>query len=194
MSNPRAPFSPRTAISIVLLLGVVFAANHIAARIAFDHGTGLVTAVLIRSGVTALALLGAALWLGVSLRLSAYAVSWRWMLTLCVLIATQSLLLYSAVARIPVGLALLVFNLFPALFILLNWAMGGPKLTTRVAGIIAVILLGLALALDLTGQLARPGVGSAQFWAGVGFGLGAATVFAVALNVTQSHSIYKSIV
>jgi drug/metabolite transporter (DMT)-like permease len=180
-----APFPQRIAIGVVLLLGVVFASNHIAARFAFDHGTGLVTAVLVRSGVTALALLAVVLWMRLPLKLGHYAVPKRWVLTLGGLIALQSLLLYSAVARIPVALALLVFNLFPALFTLLNWALGGPRPSTKALSLMALILAGLALALDVPGQLAKPGVMGDSFWAGVAFGLGAASVFAVALRVTE---------
>jgi drug/metabolite transporter (DMT)-like permease len=185
MMNAPAPFSRSLAIGIILLLGVVFASNHIAARFAFDHGTGLVTAVLVRSGVTALILLLVVLWLRSTMKLAAYGVKPRWVWALGALIALQSLLLYSAVARIPVALALLVFNLFPALFTLLNWALGGPRPSAKTVGLIALILLGLALALDLPGQLAQPGAGSGMFWAGVGFGFGAASVFAVALRVTE---------
>ncbi len=180
------PFPRWAAVGILLLLGVIFASNHIAARFAFDHGTGLVTAVLVRSGVTALILLAAALWFKSPLRLAAYHVPQRWVWLLAGLIALQSLLLYSAVARIPVALALLVFNLFPALFTLLNWLLGGPRPTALAAGLMAVIVCGLSLALDLPGQLAKPGTGSAQFWAGVAFGLSAAVVFAFALRVTES--------
>jgi drug/metabolite transporter (DMT)-like permease len=179
------PYPRLMAIGILLLLGVVFASNHIAARFAFDHGTGLVTAVLVRSGVTALILLAVVLWLKAPMKLAAYSAQKKWVWVLGGLIALQSLLLYSAIARIPVALALLVFNLFPALFTLLNWLLGGPRPSLRTAGLIALILLGLALALDLPGQLAKPGAGSAQFWAGVGFGVGAASVFAVALRVTE---------
>jgi drug/metabolite transporter (DMT)-like permease len=182
-------FSRQLAIGILLLLGVVFASNHIAARFAFDHGTGLVTAVLVRSGVTALILLAVVLWMKAPLKLAAYGVPVKWVWALGGLIALQSLLLYSAVARIPVALALLVFNLFPALFTLLNWLLGGPRPSARTAGLIALIIFGLSLALDLPGQLAKPDVqqlrGSAQFWAGVAFGFGAASVFAVALRVTE---------
>ena len=178
-------FSRGSAIGILLLLGLVFASNHIAARFAFDHGTGLVTAVLVRSGVTALILFFVALWMRAPLRLSAYRVPKLWVGVLAALIALQSLLLYSAVARIPVALALLVFNLFPALFTLLNWLLGGPRASLRTAALIALIIIGLALALDLPGQLAKPGAGSVQFWAGVSFGFGAASVFALALRVTE---------
>lgn len=183
-----APAFPRPlAIVLLLLLGVVFASNHIAARFAFDHGTGLVTAVLVRSGVTALALLAVVLWMKAPWRLSAHGVPPRRVALLGVLIALQSLLLYSAVARIPVGLALLVFNLFPALFTLLNWLLGGPRPTGRKLAVMVWIFLGLALALDLPGQLSQPGVGSGTFWAGVAFGVGAASVFALALRVTEFH-------
>ncbi len=181
----HVPFSRSVAIGILLLLGVVFASNHIAARFAFDHSTGLVTAVLVRSGVTALILLAVGLWMKAPLKLGAYGVPVKWVWALGGLIALQSLLLYSAVARIPVALALLVFNLFPALFTLLNWLLGGPRPSAKTAGLIALIIFGLGLALDLPGQLAKPGVGSAQFWAGVAFGFGAASVFAVALRVTE---------
>jgi drug/metabolite transporter (DMT)-like permease len=184
---PAKPYRRATAIGILLTLGVVFASNHISARFAFDHGTGLVTAVLIRSGLTALALLGVVLWMKLPIHLATAQVSLRWVLCLGALIALQSLLLYSAVARIPVALALLVFNLFPALFTLLNWALGGPRPSARALSIMGLILLGLALALDLAGQLRQPGVGSSTFWTGVGFGLGAASVFAVALRITESH-------
>lgn len=186
---PSKPFPRLMAIGILLMLGVVFASNHIAARFAFDHGTGLVTAVLVRSGVTALILAGVVLWLKAPLRLSAYAVPKRWVWTLGALIALQSLLLYCAVARIPVALALLVFNLFPALYTLLNWLRGGPRPSARTASLIALIITGLALALDLPGQLGKPGAeemtSGAPFWAGVAFGFGAASVFAVALRVTE---------
>jgi drug/metabolite transporter (DMT)-like permease len=178
-------FPRLVSIGILLLLGLVFASNHIAARFAFDHGTGLVTAVLVRSGVTALILLGVVLWLKAPFKLAAYRVSKRWVWVLGALIALQSLLLYSAVARIPVALALLVFNLFPALFTLLNWLCGGSRPSARTAGLIAFILMGLALALDLPDQLVKTSAGSVQFWAGVAFGFGAASVFAVALRVTE---------
>jgi drug/metabolite transporter (DMT)-like permease len=185
----HAPFSRGVAIGILLLLGLVFASNHIAARFAFDHGTGLVTAVLVRSGVTALILLAVVLWMKAPVKLAGYGVPVKWVWALGGLIALQSLLLYSAVARIPVALALLVFNLFPALFTLLNWLLGGPRPSAKTAGLIALIIFGLGLALDLPGQLAKPDVqqirGSAQFWAGVAFGFGAASVFAVALRVTE---------
>jgi drug/metabolite transporter (DMT)-like permease len=149
----------------------------------------LVTAVLVRSGVTALILLAVVLWMKGPLKLTAYGVPVRWVWVLGGLIALQSLLLYSAVARIPVALALLVFNLFPALFTLLNWLLGGPRPTARTAGLIVLIIFGLSMALDLPDQVAvfyaNDGRDRGEFWTGVAFGFGAASVFAVALRVTE---------
>ena len=115
---------PRWA-GVALLIGIatLFASNHLAARIAFDHGTGVVTAVAVRSASTALA---------VAVLLGATGTAWRLRgatlgraTALGVVLAAQSVCLYAAVARIPVALALLVFNVFPILLALLSWASGG---------------------------------------------------------------------
>ena len=55
MSAP-ALFPRHIAVLILALLACSFAGNHIAARIAFDHDTGLLLAILCRSGVTLLVL------------------------------------------------------------------------------------------------------------------------------------------
>ena len=41
-------------IVLLLAIAVVFGSNHVAARIAFEHGTNVTTAVVIRSAGTAL--------------------------------------------------------------------------------------------------------------------------------------------
>ncbi len=66
-----------------------------------------------------------------------------------VLIALQSYCLYSAVAIIPVALALLVFQSSAPLYVLLSWALGkhAPHRMTLPAMLLA--LVGLALALDV---------------------------------------------
>jgi hypothetical protein len=47
---------PRWAgLALVAGIAVVFASNHVAARLAFDHGTSVTTAVAVRSAATALA-------------------------------------------------------------------------------------------------------------------------------------------
>ena len=182
MTKPA--FSRPQAIAILLFLGVMFGANHIAARIAFDHGVGLSVAVLVRSGVTALVLLGVLL---VQKTPLAFPSSSRpWMLILGLLIAVQSLLLYSAVARIPVALALLAFNTFPLLYMLLNWALGGQAPGVRALAFMGIILIGLAFALDAPDRLAGVATG-APTALGIAFGLGAAVVFTLSLWVTENR-------
>ncbi len=41
----------------MMTVATMFAANHVSARLAFDNGTGLLLAVLMRSGVACLILL-----------------------------------------------------------------------------------------------------------------------------------------
>src|SRR5204862_3439500 len=65
------------------------------------------------------------------------------------LVAIQSYCLYSAVARIQVALALLVFNVHPLLFMMLTWAMRKERVHAAAIAAIAVTLPGLALVLDL---------------------------------------------
>ena len=43
-----------TAFATLLLIAFMMGANHVAARMAFDHGLDVATAVTVRSGVTAL--------------------------------------------------------------------------------------------------------------------------------------------
>jgi drug/metabolite transporter (DMT)-like permease len=88
----------------------------------------------------------------------------HWQLLLGLLIATQSLCLYSAVARIPVALALLVGNTFPMLLALLTWALGGARPTGRTVLFMGLILCGLVLALDVPARLADSGAANPH-WA-----------------------------
>ena len=43
-----------TAFATLLLIALVMGANHVAARVAFNHGVDVATAVVFRSGITAL--------------------------------------------------------------------------------------------------------------------------------------------
>ena len=106
------------------------------------------------------------------------------------LVGVQSLCLYSAVARLPVALALLAFNTYPIWTAF--WARviyrHPPERATLIA--MPVILLGLALALDVFG--AASGLGAAGQWqrigAGVAFALAAAGTFGLALVLTQHEA------
>ena len=176
------PLSRRLGVGFLLLLSTVFAGNHVAARLAFDHGTSVPAAVSVRAGGTALALLVLLLLQRVPLALPRGTLL-RGM-GIGVLVAVQSFCIYSAVARIPVGLALLVFQTFPVLIVLLTWASGGERPARRVLVAMLVALCGLALALDVVGG-ARAVAGQwAAIGAGIGFALAASCVFAVALFLT----------
>jgi drug/metabolite transporter (DMT)-like permease len=82
------------------------------------------------------------------------------------LVAAQSFCLYSAVARIPVALALLCFSSCPMLYVIISW-IAGKDAPPRVALYAApVALVGLALALDvhfgtLQGRIQEIGAGAA---------------------------------
>lgn len=180
---PSSALFPRhIAVLILALLASSFAGNHIAARITFDHDTGLLLAILCRSGVTTLVLAGLVWWRRDSLKLPAG--TWPWQLALGLLIATQSFCVYSTVARIPVALALLIVNIAPILLVLLTWALGGARPTPRAMLLMGVILFGLVFALDVPSRL--NGVDDGIEWVeGVLFGIGAAMVFAVALWITD---------
>lgn len=182
-SQPNHLFSRHIAIALLLSIGCTFASAHIAARISFDHGTGLLTAVLFRSGVSLLLLGLIAFWHKQSL-----LISWRispWQLALGLLISIQSISIYSAVSRIPVGIALLVVNTFPAQLALITWALGGAPPTRKAALLMGIILIGLLLALDIPGLMATD-IDNIQQWViGVGFSLFAAFAFAIGLWVTE---------
>lgn len=154
------------ALAIVVLMGVAttFGSNHVAARLAFDHGTSVPTAVGVRSGTTALVLLAL-------LRLQSVPVAMNGAmlargLFVGLLVALQSFCLYSAVARIPVALALLCFSSCPVIYVLISWIAGKDR-PPRVALFAAPIaLLGLAFALDvhfgsIEGRIREIGTGAA---------------------------------
>lgn len=184
MTPPAPALFPRhVAVMILLCMGCAFAGNHIAARVAFDDGAGVLLAILLRSGGTLLVLGALVLWQRQSVRLSSGA--WRWQLLLGLLITAQSLCLYSAVARVPVALALLVANVFPILLALLTWGLGGPRPTARTALLMGLILVGLVFVLDVPTRLSADADIGPQWLLGVTLALCAAFVFACALWITD---------
>ena len=187
MTQPARALSG-AAFATLLLIALLMGSNHVAARMAFNHGVSVPTAVTVRSAVTALVV--GALLLAQHVPLALTPRQRKVLPAIGVLIAVQSMCLYSAVARLPVALALLVFNSFPLTTAL--WArvlyQHRPERALLVA--MPVILFGLALALDVLG--AASGLGAAGQWqkigVGVAFALGASITFGLALVLTQHEA------
>jgi len=176
------------AFATLLLIAFMMGSNHVAARIAFDHGVDVATAVSFRSTVTACVVGLLLLARRVPVRLTARH---RRVLPLIgLLIGAQSLCLYSAVARLPVALALLAFNTFPLWTAAWARVIYGHRPERRVLLAMPVMLLGLALALDVLG--AASGLGAQAQWArigvGVAFAVAAAAIFGLALVLTQHEA------
>lgn len=180
-----AILSPRLAIPLLMFLASVFAANHIAARVAFDHGTSIAAAVAVRSGITALAIVALLRLQSVSMALPRSTLLRG--LGIGLLVALQSYCLYSAVAIIPVALALLAFNTFPLLYVLLSWAAGGENPGRRALVAMPLALFGLVLALDIVGSLQSIAGRWAEIGVGVGWALGSSASFACVLFLTTRH-------
>jgi len=186
--TPTAAALSTTAFATLLLIALMMGGNHVAARLAFDHGVDVITAVAFRSGITALVVAFIVWQQRVPLALQA---KHRWSLpTIGVLIAAQSYCLYSSVARLPVALALLAFNLYPLFTALWARVIYGHRAERRVLLAMPVILFGLALALDVLG--AASGLGAGAHWgrigAGVAFAVAAAAIFGLALVLTQHEA------
>ncbi len=125
----------------------MFAANHLCARIAFDHGASVAAAVGARAAVTAAVLLAMMRLQGIRIALPRELRGKA--LLAGILIATQSYCLYSAVALIPPALALLVFQTSPMLYVLLSWTLGKEPPRASALPPMILALAGLALALGL---------------------------------------------
>ncbi|CAM5785046.1 DMT family transporter [Rhizobacter fulvus] len=192
MSSPASSSAPvalsGAAFATLLLIALMMGANHVAARVAFDHGVDVVTAVAVRSTVTALVVLAVLLTQQVPLRVPARHA--KALLGVGLLIAVQSVCLYSAVARLPVALALLAFNTYPLWTALWARLAYGHRAERRTLLAMPVMLAGLALALDVFG--AASGLGAAAQWrqigAGVAFALAAAATFGLALVLIQHET------
>ncbi|MEO8280674.1 MAG: DMT family transporter [Ideonella sp.] len=176
------------AFATLLLIAFMMGANHVAARLAFNDGVSVATAVTFRSAVTAI-VVGALLVIqGVSIRLTSRHK--RALPAIGLLVGIQSLCLYSAVARLPVALALLAFNTYPLWTALWARVVYKHRAEPRVVRAMPVMLIGLAMALDVFG--AASGLGAAAQWSiigvGVAFALAAAATFGLALVLTQHEA------
>jgi drug/metabolite transporter (DMT)-like permease len=169
-------------VALMLVIATIFGSNHIAARFAFDHGTNVTTAVAFRSAGTALFVLFLLLLAGTPLKVERKNIGRTFAVGL--LISVQSYCLYSAVARIPVALALLAFNTHPMALSLLSWASGGERPARRMLFAMPVALAGLALALDVWGKAGDIQGRWSEIGAGVLWATGASLSFAAAMLLT----------
>jgi drug/metabolite transporter (DMT)-like permease len=176
------------AFATLLLIALMMGANHVAARIAFNNGVDVATAVVFRSTVTALVIV--AILASQRVRVAFNARHRKFLPAIGLLIGIQSLCLYSSVARLPVALALLAFNTYPLWTALWSFVVYRRRPERAMVVAMPVILVGLALALDVLG--AASGLGAAGQWsrigAGVGFALAAAGTFGLALVLTQHEA------
>ena len=176
------------AFATLLLIALMMGANHVAARLAFNSGLDIATAVAARSLVTAAMVIVLVLSASVPRQINRQQA--RGMLAAGVLVGLQSQCLYSAVARLPVALALLAFNTYPLWTAL--WDRLIYKRVPERATLIAmpVILVGLALALDISG--AASGLDAGAHWSQIGegvlFALAAAAGFGLALVFVQHET------
>jgi drug/metabolite transporter (DMT)-like permease len=182
MTTTTTALKPQAFIAL-LLLACAFASNHIAARIAFDHGVDVVTAVAVRSLATALVVSLLVLWHRVPLKHTAR--HRRFMGLIALLVTVQSVCLYAAVARMPVGLALLVFNSYPIWAAVAARVFYGRRPDRAALIAMPVILIGLVLALDVVHLLGGAPASGAALGAGVLFALGAASSIGLVLALTQ---------
>ena len=173
MSGSVAPIPRWIGVALMLLIATLFATNHIGARLAFDHGLNPLTAVVVRSFGTAAFVAMLLRLTGASFAMSRAQLHRAGLIGL--LIAGQSYCLYSAVARIPVALALLAFNSSPFMLGVISWVAGGERPSRRVLLAMLLALIGLALALDIAGKVG--GVNPT----GIAYALAAALQFALVL-------------
>lgn len=184
MSAPARPLSAQAFVTL-LFTACMFGGNHVAARLALDHGVDVPTAVAVRSLATALVVA-----LIVRLQrpsLQTTARHRRFLPLIGLLVAVQSVCLYAAVGRIPVGLALLAFNTWPLWTALVTWLLYRQVPERAVLFAMPPILLGLALALDVSGLAS--GLSASDQWGRIGEGamlaVAAAATFGFVLAFTQ---------
>lgn len=177
-----------TAFATLLLIALMMGGNHVAARIAFNNGVDVATAVVFRSTVTALVVMG--LLLAYRVRPQFTPRHKRYLPVIGLLIGIQSLCLYSSVARLPVALALLAFNTYPIWTALWAFVVYREPPARPMLIAMPVILVGLALALDVFGAASGPGAAGqwGRIGAGVAFALAAAATFGLALVFTQHEA------
>ena len=178
------PISRWMGVLLLVFISVFFGSNHIAARFAFENGSNVSTAVAFRSSVAFVFVLVLMLANRVSFRLPAPTRMRGVLIGLLLLI--QSYCIFSAVALIPVALAILAFNTYPIIIALVAWKIDGARPALRALIAMPVALVGLALALDVGGWT---GVGAHGF-SGRWDEIGAGALYACGASLSFSGALY----
>lgn len=171
---------PVMGYTIVVVAALTFASNNVFAGMSFQEGVTPLTLVAVRT-VFASAALAALLWAtGAGIRLPRR--DRRAALALGILNGLMALALMSAFERIAVGLAVLIFYLYPLLTGVLFWITGQDRLDRGLAAGLAGGFLGLALALDPAGGGGDP----------AGMALAAAAAVLMAVTIVVSGRVLRS--
>lgn len=163
---------------------MLFAGNHVSARIAFDNGAGLVLAIVLRSAAAAIIMSSIAMLKKQSFRV--LPTKKPWLAAIGFLIAFQSWFLYSSVAIMPVAVSLLLVNSWPVIYIAASWALGGNRPSLHLVLALGVIVTGLALVMNVSSVSANVELTVSQWWLGVFYGLAAAVFLASAMWITNN--------
>ncbi|MDM0116633.1 DMT family transporter [Variovorax sp. J22R133] len=181
--------APRSFITL-LLLAAMLAGSVVAARMAFDSGTSVYTALAVRSAVTACVLL--MLCRSRHVRATPSGRQGLMLGVIGLMLGLQGICLYSAVQLLSVGLAVLTFNTYPLWIGLACWLLYRQRPGRKILLAMPVVLIGLALALDVPAGTAA--LGASDAWArqklGVLLALVAAALYAMALTLTQ-HEVFE---
>jgi drug/metabolite transporter (DMT)-like permease len=175
------------AFAALMMIALMMASNHIGARIAFNHGLGVETAVVIRSLATALIVSMLIYFQKIPVRFTSKHK--KALPIIAILITIQSMTIYASVARLPVSLALLAFNTYPLWAAL--WAKVFYNHRPERALLIAmpIMLIGLALALDVFGTAS--GLGAKSQWSAIGLGVAFAMIAAASFGMVLVYNQYK---
>ncbi|MGH8311390.1 MAG: hypothetical protein ACRETX_16555, partial [Steroidobacteraceae bacterium] len=140
---PDKPISRWLGIALLLVIATVFGANHVAARVAMDHGANVTTAVAVRSGGTVIFVLALLLLGGVPLRLPRARLGGA--LAIGALLALGAALVRTrAEGRLPrdmLGVFAVVASFMALAFVLSGvLAPGGPWMFFELFVIVAVVV------------------------------------------------------
>ena len=147
---------------LIFLVATSFAVNSTSASVAYGGGSDALSVITTRTVIAALALL-------VFMRLRRVPIALpprqrRIALALGVLLGLYSYGLLGAIEHIPVALAVLTFYTYPLFTGITAWLIGQERMTPVTAGALVTAFIGLALALDVTGdRLDWTGVAMAGF-------------------------------